>query len=166
MKKKASQVSCVECIPSRYFLFQIFSVGILSSGLFWPKAFIIKHTLFHDTSGGICGVLCVHFPLRFISLFLVYLTGGHWCFPVQSSQMDFFVFHSEKTRGFHTHTRPFLSPLKKNLFTVLLFLNECFWIRKTNRCQTSSLFHSYRWLNVCVPSRSVSAAFASYYKMV
>jgi hypothetical protein len=109
-EKKASQVGCVECIPSRYFLFQIFSVGILSSGLFWPKAFIIKHTLFHDTSGGICGVLCVHFPLRFISLFLVYLTGGHWCFPVQSSQMDFFVFHSEKTRGFHTHTRPLLPP--------------------------------------------------------
>jgi hypothetical protein len=143
MKKKASQVSCVECIPSRYFLFQIFSVGILSSGLFWPKAFIIKHTLFHDTSGGIRGVLCVHFPLRFISLFLVYL-GGSLVFSSSIVSDGFFCFSFRENPWLpHTHT-PLITPLKKKLVYSFAFLNECFWIRKTNRCQTSSLFHSYR----------------------
>lgn len=122
-EKKASQVGCIECIPSRYFLFQIFSVGIFSSGLFWPnhnQAYIVP---WH--SGDICGVLCVHFPLRFISLFLV-LTGGHWCFPVQSSQMDFLFVFSFRENPWLPQTHPLFTPLEKKIVYSFAFFEWVF----------------------------------------
>ena len=69
----------------RYYSFP-FSIWIFMR-LFWPEAFIIKHTLFHDTRKTFVG-FCASTFVASISPCLS--NGGHWCFPVQSSQMEFF----------------------------------------------------------------------------